>query len=193
MADQVMTERPSDDFTFHPSSSSFAVSLQAYRDAHPDRGFDYIATGAVVFDTADASAPRVLLVQRAASDSMPNRWEVPGGGCDEEDESILHAVARELWEEAGLKTAHIGEPLGEPHLFRSRGGKKIGRFVFVVSAERGSDDRFDVRLDPMEHQRFVWASLDEVKTGRAGDVQLLFTTGDLERRVIQAFEHAGYR
>ncbi|KXJ87938.1 hypothetical protein Micbo1qcDRAFT_215248 [Microdochium bolleyi] len=88
-----------------------------------------LGTGAIVFDqplpTSSASGastataagdnednkpppPRVLLVQRAPHDSMPLKWEVPGGGCDEDDPSILHSCARELLEEAGLRATAVG-------------------------------------------------------------------------------------
>lgn len=118
---------------------------------------------------------------------MPNRWEVPGGACDDEDESILHGVARELWEEAGLKATYIEPPLREPHFFTSRSGKSICKFVFVVQVEQGTDGHLDVKLDPEEHQRFVWASQAEVKAKKVGDVELEFTTQDLENTVLQSF------
>ena len=38
---------------------------------------------------------------------MPLLWEVPGGACDFEDESLLHAVARELCEESGLRARRV--------------------------------------------------------------------------------------
>jgi len=76
-----------------------------------------------VSDTRIASNPHVLPLQRAASDEEPNKWEPPGGGCDDDDESILHAAARELWEEAGLQAARIGGPVGDPYFFTLSDGK----------------------------------------------------------------------
>lgn len=58
-------------------------------------------TSTLVLDTRIASNPRV----RLASDEDPNKWEPPGGACDDDDESILHAATRELWEEAGLQSS----------------------------------------------------------------------------------------
>jgi ADP-ribose pyrophosphatase YjhB (NUDIX family) len=135
---------------------------------------------------------------------MPGRWEIPGGGCDDDDASILHAVARELWEEAGLQAAHVGPLVGRaPHVFVSRSGKVVGKFNFLVEAARDADadddddadggrrwgEWGDVTLDPDEHQRFVWASEEEVRAGRAveGDVELTFTTADVEETVLEAF------
>jgi len=176
------------DFTFDPSASSFNVSQQTYLAAHPDAGYMHIATGAFVFDNTDLKTPRVLLVQRSASDSMPNRWEIPGGGVDDEDESILHAVARELWEETGLEARHISGPVGTPHIFSSRSGKQICKFKFVVQAESNAEGQFKVKLNPEEHQRFVWASEIDVRAKKVKDVELEFTVKRIEDTILTVFK-----
>ncbi|KAL7781096.1 NUDIX hydrolase domain-like protein [Trichoderma afarasin] len=184
-------QRPTSDlqfkFSVHPDAAPFKVSQQAYLAAHPDPRYTYIATGSLVFDTSNQSCPRLLLLQRAAHDSMPNKWEVPGGGCDDEDESILHAAARELWEEAGLKAVHLGAPVGKPYFITSKSGKKVCKFVFPVQAETNSEGRMDVTLDPREHQNSIWASEEEVKAKRIKDIELEFTHKDLECIVLAAF------
>ncbi|KAH7014453.1 NUDIX hydrolase domain-like protein, partial [Microdochium trichocladiopsis] len=107
---------------------------------------------------------RVLLVQRAPHDSMPLRWEVPGGGCDEEDPSILYSCARELFEETGLKAVGVG-PLVRGGLggqfFRSRSGKLVCKFQFVVAVDLDAGLR--VKLDPNEHFAYIWATEEEVR------------------------------
>ncbi|KAE8454251.1 hypothetical protein EG329_005176 [Mollisiaceae sp. DMI_Dod_QoI] len=178
---------PALDFKVHPATSSFAESQQAYLAKHPDPRYNHLATGAVVFDMSHSTVPRILLVQRAAADSMPNRWEIPGGGCDNEDESILYAVARELWEEAGLKAKSMLHTVGDPHIFSSRSGKKICRFTFLVEVETNSDDGFAVTLDPKEHQQFVWATEEDVKAKKSGNIELQYTTQELENTIIEAF------
>ena len=174
-------------FSAHPSTSPFTVSQERYLSQNSDERFQYIATGALVFNPREGVDPRILLLQRSAQDSMPNKWEVPGGACDDEDESILHGLARELWEEAGLKATYVEPPLGEPHFFTSRSGKRICKFVFVVQVEQGAEGHLDVKLDPEEHRQFLWASQDEVKAKKVGDVELEFTTRDLENTVRQSF------
>ena len=67
-------------------------------DHQRDKEWDGLATASVVFNHDG----KVLLIQRPKHDSMPNRWEGPGGACDDEDPTILHGAARELWEEVGL-------------------------------------------------------------------------------------------
>jgi 8-oxo-dGTP pyrophosphatase MutT (NUDIX family) len=188
MLEAIMAQSPTFDFTFPPSASIFTATHQEYVTAHSDARYMRIATGALVFDTVDPITPRILLLQRSAKDSMPNQWEIPGGGCDDEDESILHAVARELREEAGLKAIHISGPVGNTHFFSSRSGKKICKFNFVVQAETNPEGRLMARLDPTEHQQFVWASLAEVRAKKAENIELDFTTPELVATILQAFD-----
>jgi 8-oxo-dGTP pyrophosphatase MutT (NUDIX family) len=181
------TPRPTFNFTAHPSTSSFAVPYETYLSTHPGEKFkyEYIATGALVFD---ASTPRrILLIQRAAHDSMPSRWEIPGGACDKEDPTILHSAARELWEEAGLTATNIGPQVGDGHFFLSRSGKLVCKFNFLVDAEKGAGGKLDVELDPSEHQNYAWVAEEEVKARKVGDVELKFTTREQEAVVLEAF------
>lgn len=59
----------------------------------------YITADAIVFDK---SSHRVLLIKRR-NNPFQGHWALPGGHLDPEDPSILHAAARELLEETGLK------------------------------------------------------------------------------------------
>lgn len=113
-------------YTVDPSLEAFNVSPQQWL-ATNDKHFQGIAVANVVLDERD----RVLLVQRAAHDSMPNRWEVTGGAADEEVDdndndddtkkagqhprnTILSGAARELWEEAGLIATHFTHLVPQP-------------------------------------------------------------------------------
>ncbi|WPB06758.1 uncharacterized protein RHO25_011418 [Cercospora beticola] len=120
---------------------------------------------------------------------MPNRWEIPGGACDDDDESILHGAARELLEEAGLKATHIGPQVGEGEFFTSRSGKNICKFMFFVEVELDDDEGHlpAVKLDPKEHQQYVWATRQEVEASCSGSTLLQFTTSDLEKAVLESF------
>lgn len=172
-------------FMVHPSAALFNVPYETYASSHPHTKFSYtlIATGSIVFDSSD----RVLLIQRAASDSMPNRWETPGGGCDKEDPSILHSAVRELWEEAGLVATSVGPRVGDDHLFLTRSGRLVCKFYFMVETERGGEGNLKVKLDPVEHQNYVWASGEDVEAGKVGDVDINFTTGEQKAVVVEAF------
>lgn len=181
-------------FSSHPSCSSFAVNLESYLARVPVGSiksdttvrYNYIAIGALVFDNSNSQ--RILLVQRASTDSMPNLWEVPGGAVDPEDLTILHSVARELWEEAGLIATTIGPQVGDAQVFITRSGKTVCKFHFLVEAEMSPNGTLDVRLDPREHQNYVWATEEQVKARRADDMLLRFTTSQQEVAVLEAFE-----
>jgi 8-oxo-dGTP pyrophosphatase MutT (NUDIX family) len=97
-------------------------------------------------------------------------------------------VARELWEETGLEAKRINGAVGDPHLFSSPSGKQICRFNFVVQAETDAEGRLQPKLDPEEHQRFIWAIETEVKARKAKDMESEFTTQDLVATILQAFE-----
>jgi 8-oxo-dGTP pyrophosphatase MutT (NUDIX family) len=173
-------------FIHHPSCSPFTVSSGQYIANHPGAEYKYLATGALVFDDSNSSAPRILLIQRCASDSMPGDWEIPGGGVDDDDESILHGVARELWEEAALTAVRIGPLVGSPHFFETRSGKRICKFNFLVET-KSAERTMDVKLNPEEHQKFVWASEEEVRARKVGNLEIEFTMTELEATVLEAF------
>lgn len=182
--------RPAFSFDYHPSVAEFTVPKHSYLSAHPDASFNLIATGVLVLDTGirTGSTPRVLLLQRAASDSDPNKWEPPGGACDDGDESILHAAARELWEEAGLRAARIFGVVGDPYDFSVDAGE-VRQFIFAVSVQTEGGTTPAVKLTPEEHQRFVWATESEVRARHVDDIDLEFTAEEVERAVLLAFSH----
>ena len=183
-----MAKLPVFSFDYHPSVAKFAISKRSYLDARPGASFSYIATSTLVLDTRIATNPRVLLLQRAASDEDPNKWEPPGGACDDDDESILHAAARELWEETGLQAARIGGPVGDPYFFTLSDGKKVCQFNFAVHVRTVSGTPLVVRQNPEEHQLFVWATEDEVKVRKADGIDLDFTKDEVERTVLRVFK-----
>ncbi|KAI1375637.1 NUDIX hydrolase domain-like protein [Hypoxylon crocopeplum] len=142
---------------------------------------DGIATGIVVFGPGG----KVLLVQRASHDSMPNRWEVPGGAVDVEDPSILFGGARELLEETRFTAKRFMHVVNEEgQLFSNRTGMKtFCRFVFIVEVESSEG----VRLDPNEHQDFLWASEEEVRKQRVEDRDTPISTPEIRTLILKAF------
>lgn len=187
MSDSIASNPPQFIFKTHPSALSYAVQPQKYLSNHPDLDFKYLSAGAIVFDNIKSKDPRILLIQRSAHDSWPNCYEIPGGSCDNDDASLLHSAARELWEETGLTAVQVGPVLGEPFRFVTRSGKHIGYFVFFVEAEKDECGTLEVRLDPKEHQKYVWASESDVRRKKVGDVELEFTTVHMEATVLDAF------
>ena len=197
---------------------SFDVPCATNIANQPEAEFKYrfVATGAIVIESHPTTPaantnsnsdkdspslpqpePKVLLLQRSLLDSMPGRWEMPGGACDPEDATVLHGVARELWEEAGLKATGVG-PLvgGTNHVFLTSTRNLVCKLSFLVDVERnggiGEDGEMgsalEVKLDPREHQAYVWATEHEVKMGWVGDVELCFTEKQVMYTVLEAFK-----
>lgn len=181
---------PNHDFVFPSSVSEFNVPVQTFlshqRRTQPTLKYGYIACGALVIH--DSPEPRILLIQRSASDSMPNLWEIPGGGCDDEDPTILRSVARELREEAGLIAASVGPRVGDDHLFQTRSGKAVCKFNFQVKTKKDEEGMDKVKLEPEEHQNYVWATEEEVKAHKSGDIELRITTKEQEAVILEAFD-----
>ncbi|KAI0191573.1 NUDIX hydrolase domain-like protein [Astrocystis sublimbata] len=172
-----ITDTAPDIFTSDAAIAKFNVPLGAYLETAPDLLVG-VCVGAFVFDSAD----RLLLVQRAPHDSYPLRWEVPGGAIDDEDKSILHGVARELWEEAGLRARHVGGLVGKADTFLTRSGRAVCKYSFLVDVEG-----FDVKLDPNEHVAFLWVSEQEAKAKKCGDVEIVYTGNRQEAGILAVF------
>ncbi|KAI0100778.1 NUDIX hydrolase domain-like protein [Nemania sp. FL0031] len=220
-------------FRAHPGLENFLEPPLAFKThefsqagADPPPNPTYLATSAIVFEHQSSSArtgtpvppPKVLLVQRAPTDSMPLLWETPGGGCDNENESMLRACARELKEEAGLEAVSIGPLIPCPyaggmataeknpdeddidwekwakikrsHFFRTRKGCLVAKYYFMV--ETSQTDK--VVLNPAEHVAYLWATEEEVRNkkmkGEGGQegMELKITTEEQRLVLLEAFE-----
>ncbi|KXX82648.1 MutT-like protein [Madurella mycetomatis] len=159
------------------------------------------ATGALVFSKASGE-DRALIIQRAAHDSMPLLWETPGGACDLEDETILHGVARELWEETGLRMKSVTRQVGGGYTFITRSGLAVTKLTFEAEVEtpvsaQGEQLFPKVTLDPNEHVRFLWATEEECRQGRVAAldsngepevVNVEFTTEAQKRIILYGFK-----
>jgi len=147
---------------------------------------DGLATGNIVFNEEG----KVLVIQRASTDSMPNKWEIPGGAVDDEDPTVFEGSARELWEEAGLvakRFKHVvtegpDEKPGQVYPNSTR-TKKWCRFSFDVQVESCEQ----VKLDPKEHQAFAWATEDEIRSQQIGDSQYPITNKHMQALILEAF------
>ena len=146
---------------------------------------EYVLHPGAVGTVAMDDKGRILLVQQYRHPVGHYDWELPAGLLDVEGEPPWEAAARELHEEAGLEAAQIGGPVGEPHFFDISLGR-VCQFNFVV---QGKLDAAEVKLDPKEHQNFVWATEAEVKADKAGNVDLVFTRDEVKRTVLSAFDH----
>lgn len=172
----------------YPASlAPFHVPPSAYVATHyPSGPYSGAATSALVFDDQD----RVLLLRRAAHDSMPGLWEPPGGAADEEDGSLLVAAARELWEEAGLVATRARRVVSEgadkapgSMIVNRTGTVRWVRFAFEVEVAAG-----EVENDPNEHDAVRWATEEEVRGASVGPGEGLgLTYGGTREVLLDAF------
>ena len=141
-------------FTAAPTLSPFNILVKDYLTSHPSK--HRIVAAALVFSRS--TPPHILIVQRSATDYVPNLWEIPGGSCDD-DESILAGAVRELWEESGLIATKVRRQVGANHEWVDE-GKIWCKFTFEVEVAG-----MEVRLDEEEHQAFFWATEEECTKG----------------------------
>ncbi|KAK2046298.1 hypothetical protein LZ31DRAFT_203346 [Colletotrichum somersetense] len=187
---------PPHGLAYPPSLESYNLPMRAWLAAN-EKTWDGLATSALVFDRRDRD--RVLLLQRAAHDSMPLRWEAPGGAVDDGDASVLAACARELREETGLEAVRVvrvvSEGAGiEPGSFLTNrtGTRVMRRFAFEVevAAARdgdGGDGEMVVRTDPEEHADHVWATEEEVARERVGEKDIPITNAQMASLILDGF------
>ncbi|CAG7919353.1 unnamed protein product [Penicillium olsonii] len=196
------------DYTVSPYLHYFGIPLVDFMAARPEiEGF---GVGAYIFSHADPT-PRILLLQRAESDSMPGCWEGPGGACEPEtDKSILDSLVRETLEETGLHVSHVAGLVAVDcweHRRRSGGRMRIAKYSFIVEVRESSDElrmgdpvgnaHVPVELDATEHQAFDWATEENVQLSvksSGGPYKFpLHPMGHQAPNILRAFELAKER
>ncbi|KAE8165720.1 hypothetical protein BDV40DRAFT_297127 [Aspergillus tamarii] len=67
--------------------------------------------GAAIFQHPTSENRSLLLLQRASHETaFPNAWELPGGHVEQTDDTVAHAVAREVLEETSLTPGVTVQP-----------------------------------------------------------------------------------
>lgn len=187
--------------------------------------------------------PRLLLVQRAPTDTLPLKWEVPGGSVDIGlDVSLIYGAVRELWEETGLVARRVVRDLDVYHEFyeETADGRKLtwrmvifeievgftslgqeeecmaqrkieargsylggneqetavtvvggGEAEYADEEEQGGVVGPFVKLDPAEHVRYLWATEEDIRSGRCGNVELELTNEAWRGFMLRAFDLHG--
>ncbi len=101
---------------------------------------------------------RVLALQRVESALEGGTWDVPAGKAHA-GERPMDAAVRELWEESGIEVkADQLEPLHRSYL--SWEDMRAVQHMFRLRLE----SRPPITLNPAEHQRFEWLTVDEFQT-----------------------------
>ncbi|MGV9821268.1 NUDIX hydrolase [Nocardia xishanensis] len=128
------------------------IERQLRSEARRDGISDFVVGVAVFRDR------KLLVVRRVPDDYHGGMYELPGGGV-ESGETFAECVARELFEETGLRVRSITEFLGGID-YATRTKPRVRKFSFLVEVEPG-----EVALAPGEHDAFAWidaSALDEL-------------------------------
>ncbi|KAE8383123.1 NUDIX hydrolase domain-like protein [Aspergillus bertholletiae] len=188
-------------FTIPPHLNEYNIPLSSFKAARPQ--WTNFVVGGLVFSRSSRDShhkpsekgePRVLLLQRALTDSLPGYWEGPGGGCEETDETILTAAAREVVEESGLHVSRIVDLVGIEEWTKEKNGTRlfVAKLAFLVEVHEAHGDfgeeivgtegqttvevdgdtvqRWEdrVRVEPSEHSTFEWATEEQVRLSLEG-------------------------
>ncbi|WP_378735238.1 NUDIX hydrolase [Nocardia brasiliensis] len=119
------------------------IERQLRSEARRD-GIAHFVVGVAVFRDR-----KLLVVRRVPDDYHGGMYELPGGGV-ESGETFAECVARELFEETGLRVRTITGFLGGFD-YATRTKSKVRKYSFVVEVEPG-----EVALAPGEHDAFAW-------------------------------------
>ncbi|KAG9049524.1 hypothetical protein FS837_010004 [Tulasnella sp. UAMH 9824] len=158
-----------------PSVRAWSLSISEFRIQRLSLKGKRLVVGVAVFDTSS----QLLLLQRSASEDT--MYEIPGGHVEGVDESIGHAVGRELKEETGLTLKHIVE---EFEGFECETSKGItAQLNFVVELE---EDDMKVTMNPEEHQAFDWVSEMEIDGYPMSDAMRVVVTNAFRCQAGQA-------
>jgi 8-oxo-dGTP diphosphatase len=126
-------------------------------------GYQKVATHALI----KKDGKYLVLHRSPVNDYKPNEWDTPGGSV-EFGEDHTKALIREVLEETGLKVKVL-KPLFV-HSFMSSPERHQFQIIFECEYVAG-----EVRLNPEEHDRFLWATYDEIgKLERIGFLDSLY-------------------
>lgn len=176
------TPLPNFNFEVPRALEEWHVPAQTWLTIH-DKHFSGLASAALIFSPTN----NVLLLQRAPHDSIPLRWEPPGGAVDPADPSILHGCAREAFEEAGLIITRFVRylPSGSYPFTNRTGTKAYWRFSFEVEVENEQE----VRCDPDEHVDWSWVTREEVENEKREDgKEMPITTVNVKKLLLEGFD-----
>lgn len=188
-------------YTVHPDLTPFLAPVPAFLASTTE--IDAMITGALITN------PRgeILLLRRAAHDSWPLLWEVPGGSVDPTDANLIAAAVRELHEESGLAAKRVLRAVHMSPAAALAGAKEMDRVdesarmvgdvvLFKVGEVRWGkltvwvevESWEGVRIDPEEHEDWAWVSEEEARRERFRDGrEFEFVSDGVKRSVLEGF------
>ena len=172
-----------------PALTHFTTPLSTFISTHAS--YTNFVVGSFIFSP---SHKKVLLLQRASTErGFPSKWEIPGGSTELSDPTILHSAARETFEETGLHLTKVVRQVGDEgvEFTTEQGQKRWLKLSFEIQVmevegigeEEGAEGNIEIRLDPEEHQAYVWAGEEDIRMGKYD-----ITTPEQRELMLKAFE-----
>ncbi|PPQ76197.1 hypothetical protein CVT26_009094 [Gymnopilus dilepis] len=156
-----MSTSPLSGLSIDDSAQRFNGPLQDLQDRYPGKRL-VVGVAIIRNALAEEGSPKkkLLILQRAETEDVyPLMYEIPGGGCEPEDSSLIATVIRETAEETGLKVHRITGIF--PGFEYETSKSKAIQFNFMAEVETGTD----VQLNPCEHCAFAWIDVSDDLSG----------------------------
>ncbi|GKT51232.1 uncharacterized protein ColSpa_11413 [Colletotrichum spaethianum] len=116
-------------------------------------------------------------------------WGLPNGGVGiVETATAGVTTARAAASEGAV--AEAGLATGKDSHKVSKGRDAWRKYTYLVEVETAADGDVQVVIDPEEHEAFVWATEEEVRADRCGEVVLEWTSENQKLDVLKALEIA---
>jgi len=140
-----------------------------------------VSAGVIIRKKEDLDEIEVLLIQRAADDNWPLRYEVPRGKCDKEGyksniEILIKCLKREVKEETGLDIIPL-KFIDKFDYISNEGKSKTTQYNFLCKMK---DLEQKINLSK-EHKDFTWVS-------QPGIVQLQVFSEEMKNTIIKAMQ-----
>ncbi|KAL8671420.1 MAG: hypothetical protein Q9168_004072 [Polycauliona sp. 1 TL-2023] len=201
-----------------PTLQPFAIPLGSFLEKNTQ--YDRLVCSAFIFagpinhhrhhhaEAKEAEIPsRLLLLRRSSTDdAFPNAWEIPGGSIDKTDPTILHGLAREVFEETGLRLTRFIRLVGDAikwtttteeedagssvqwvkHSFEIEVAE-VGALEAEHDIAAGYLRSLPVDLDPVEHQDHAWVTEQEVRAFYEDGVGKAIVSKEQAGKMLEAF------
>lgn len=187
-----------------PELAGLRAKVKNYLEtnSHPGVIYDRLVVSACIFAprNSDDPEPRLLIVQRAAEETFfPNKWEAPGGSCERNDPSVAHSLGREVFEETSLRLTRYCRQVGQSNNWvDERDDTNWLKLTFEIEVEevhglggqyaKEGYERVVIKLDPKEHQKYAWATENEIKQSNPTSGPYPTTSEDQSEKMLEAFE-----
>ncbi|MFH1590059.1 MAG: NUDIX pyrophosphatase [archaeon] len=123
-----------------------------------------VGVGTIIFRKKDDTW-EFLVMKRISK--IGGFWQVPGGGVEKTDKTLLDTAYREVFEEAGIKKEQVLSIIEDVnHFFFDKFDdsgnliKKIEEYVFAFEVDKDAVVNIDDNVE-LEHEDYKWVSYKE--------------------------------